>query len=114
MHEPKVTWEACRSGAGITIRSITQARKFQVKRIVGTDDGKIKAFGADGREHVLMVLDDEGRETSAEVASIAGELLNLDAADLDTLDMTKGSLSSAELLAKIHKVAASCLGQRAD
>jgi hypothetical protein len=54
----------------------------------------------------------QGPDTSAEVASIAGELIKLDAADLDTLDIGKGSLTSAELLAKIRKLAASALGQR--
>lgn len=53
------------------------------------------------------------RDTSAEVASIAGELLNIDEATLDTLDSgTADSMTAADLLAKIRTVAASALGQR--
>lgn len=53
-----------------------------------------------------------GAETSADVASIAGELLNLEAADLVALDCGSGNLATDELLGKIKTVAASALGQR--
>lgn len=64
------------------------------------------------RAIAAMPADKDGPTTSAEVASIAGELLNLDAADLVALDCGSGNLSSDDLLAKIKTVAASCLGQR--
>lgn len=49
--------------------------------------------------------------TSAEVASFAGELLNLEATEFDALDMPGGQ-AAAELLRKVKAVAGSALAQR--
>jgi hypothetical protein len=53
-----------------------------------------------------------GRETSAEVASIAADLLNLRPAELDDYYRAKDGKSPADLVAKIRTVAACALGQR--
>lgn len=53
------------------------------------------------------------RETSAEVASIAGELINVSADDLDNVAHSDVSARD-QLLEKIRKLAASALSQRAD
>jgi hypothetical protein len=105
-------WEANRSGAGITVhmsdgKAGGWKHKQFVKKIV-SNGGAVVAYGGDGARFPLCA----GRETSPEIASIAGELLNLDEATLDTLDSgTRDSTTAADLIAKIHKVAASALGQ---
>lgn len=115
MHD-LATWEASRSGAGIAL-ALTAAdgrkQKVAVKKIVGREDGDIAVYNSDGSSfllHKVEIID--GGDTSAEVASIAGELMNLDASDFDTLDAGNGSLAAEQLIDKIKTVAASALGQR--
>jgi hypothetical protein len=101
-------WEASRSGAGIAV-AMTDAggvrHKQFVKKIV-SQEGTVTAYGGDGARFPLNA----GRDTSAEVASIAGGLIDVDVATLKTFTATDARL--AGLAASIRKLAASALGQR--
>lgn len=99
-------WEAARSGAGITV-AMTDAggvkRKQFVKKIV-SENGTVTAIGGDGAKFPLNA----GRETSADVASIAGDLLDLNGEQVHGLSVS----AAVDLAAKVRELAASALGQR--
>lgn len=106
-----IEWEAARSGAGISL-AMTDAggvrRKQPVKKIEAKG-ATIVAIAGDGNRFDLTRA--YPGDTSADVAAIAGELINIEATEFDALDMPGGQ-PAAELVRKIRAVAASCLGQR--
>lgn len=116
-------WHVARSGARLTLSGYRNGKlvKLPAVRITGPDDTRlalpksIVAWGLDGEPIILDQRDGEGRsngpDTSAEVASIAGELMNLSGDDLDNVSHDDPA-NRDQLLAKIHAVAGSAMGQR--
>lgn len=108
-------WEASRSGAGITVAMVDAGgvRHKQFVKKIEAKGATITAIGGDGARFDLTRRPADPGDTSAEVASIAAQLLTIDEATLDTLDSgTRDSMTAAQLIENIRKVAASCLGQR--
>lgn len=106
MHKP-VKWEASRSGAGMTVTMTGPdgaQEKVHVKRIAAEQDGTITAFGV-GTGDVDLTAG--GKETSEEVASLAGALATIQGVEIENMDAS----CAADFAERVRKVATSALGQ---